>query len=53
VRQQPALKIVVTSGYGAPEAGSPDAIAGAVYLRKPYEDQALEAALRSVTQSPV
>ena len=53
VRQQPALKIVVTSGYGAPEPGSADAIAGAVYLRKPYEDQALEAALRLVTQSPV
>jgi len=53
VQQQPALKIVVTSGYGAPEPGSPEAIAGAVYLRKPYEDQALEAALRTVTQSTV
>ena len=47
--RQPALKIVVTSGYDAPAPDSPQAIAGALYLRKPYEDEALEAALRSVT----
>jgi len=51
VKHQAALKVVVTSGYDAPAPGTPQAIPGAVYLRKPYEDEALEAALRSVTRS--
>jgi PAS domain S-box-containing protein len=51
VKRQAALKIVVTSGYDAPASCTPQAIAGAVYLRKPYEEAALAAALRSVTGS--
>ena len=51
LQRQAALKIVVTSGYDAPASGAPHAIAGAVYLRKPYEADALEAALRSITGS--
>jgi len=46
---QPALKVVVTSGYDAPEPGSPQAIAGARYLRKPYEEATLEETLRAIT----
>jgi CheY-like chemotaxis protein len=51
LQRQAALKVVVTSGYDAPTAGSPQAIAGALYLRKPYEEETLEAALRAVTGS--
>jgi len=45
VKGQPQLKIVIATGYEAPPEGDPQAIAGAVYLRKPYDDEALARAL--------
>jgi CheY-like chemotaxis protein len=44
---QPALRLVVASGYSAPAHGSEHALAKAVFLRKPYDVDALEAALKS------
>ena len=49
VQDQPALRVVVTSGYGAPPNGSDSAIPGAIYVRKPYDDHALEMALQSLS----
>jgi PAS domain S-box-containing protein len=45
LKAQPALRIVFASGYGPNEATR--AISGAVFLRKPYDEQALNAALKA------
>jgi CheY-like chemotaxis protein len=44
--RRPALAFVVASGYDAPPDGSGPALAKAVYLRKPYDDEALDKALQ-------
>jgi CheY-like chemotaxis protein len=49
LKSQPALRIVFASGYDPNETTR--GISGAVFLRKPYDEQALNAALKTAFQS--
>ena len=47
ISSQPTIRVIFASGYDAPAAGEQRAaLRGAIYLRKPYNQDALDQALR-------